>query len=68
MEKYFNSFGEDEFFYKWSSVYNAMDDLNHKNYDKINVISTIIMDLDSLVSENENTKDLFSDIKSINLS
>jgi predicted nucleic acid-binding Zn-ribbon protein len=52
MEKYFNSFDEDEYFY----------------HDKINIISSILMDLDSLISDNEDTKDVFSDIKSINLS
>lgn len=68
MEKYFNSFGEDEYFYKWSSVHNELEKLNHSNYDKINVISSILMDLDSLISDNEDTKEVFSDIKSINLS
>jgi hypothetical protein len=68
MEKYFNSFGEDEYFYNLSSVHDGLESLNHNNYDKINIISSILMDLDSLISDNEETKDVFSDIKSINLS
>jgi hypothetical protein len=68
MYKYFNSFGEDAYFDKWVSIHDNLDSLNHKNYDKINVILSILMDLDSLVSANEDTKNLFSDIKSINLS
>jgi hypothetical protein len=68
MERYFKSFGEDAYFDKWVSIHDNLDNLNHKNYDKINVISTILMDLDSLVDTNENTKNLFSDIKSVNLS
>jgi hypothetical protein len=68
MERYFNSFGEDAYFDKWVAIHDKLDSLNHKNYDKINVISSILMDLDSLVDANENTKNLFSDIKSVNLS
>jgi hypothetical protein len=68
MEKYFNSFGEDAYFDKWVAIHDNLDSLNHKNYDKINVISSLLMDLDSLVDSNENTKNLFSDIKSVNLS
>jgi len=68
MTKYFNSFGEDAYFDKWVSIHDKLDDINHKNFDKSNVISSILMDLDSLVIDNENTKNLFSDIKSINLS
>jgi hypothetical protein len=68
MEKYFNSFDEDEYFYNLSSVHDGLESLNHNNHDKINIISSILMDLDSLISDNEDTKDVFSDIKSINLS
>jgi hypothetical protein len=68
MEKYFKSFGDDDYFDKWVSIHDKLDDINHKNFDKSNVISSILMDLDTLVSDNENTKNLFSDIKSINLS
>jgi hypothetical protein len=68
MEKYFKSFGDDAYFDKWVSIHDNLDDMNHNNSDKINVIASILMDLESLVSDNENTKELFSDIKSINLS
>lgn len=68
MEKYFKSFGDDAYFDKWVSIHDNLDNINHKNYDKSNVISSILMNLDSLVSNNENNKELFSDIKSINLS
>ena len=68
MEKYFNSFGEDAYFDKWVAIHDKFDILNRKNYDKINVISSILMDLDTLVDSNENIKNLFSDIKSLNLS
>jgi len=68
MEKYFNSFGDDAYFDKWVAIHDKLDSLNHKNFDKSNVISSILMDLDSLVDGNENTKNLFSDIKSVNLS
>lgn len=68
MEKYFKSFGDDAYFDKWVVIHDNLDSLNHKNYDKINVISSLLMDLDSLVDSNENTKNLFYDIKSVNLS
>lgn len=68
MEKYFKSFGDDAYFDKWVVIHDNLDILNHKNYDKINVISSILMDLDSIVDSNENTKNLFYDIKSVNLS
>jgi seryl-tRNA synthetase len=68
MERYFKSFGDDAYFDKWVAIHHNLDSLNYKNYDKINAISSILMDLDSLVDDNENTKNLFSDIKSVNLS
>jgi hypothetical protein len=68
MDKYFKSFGDDAYFDKWVAIHHNLDSLNYKNYDKINAISSILMDLDSLVDDNETTKNLFSDIKSLNLS
>jgi hypothetical protein len=35
--------------------------------DKINVLLTIIADLGNFVDDNEKTKEVFSDIESINL-
>lgn len=65
IEQYFKSFnGEDD---KWSKVHDVLEDLYYKNSDKINILSTILIDLGNLVEANTETKEVFSDIKSIDL-
>jgi hypothetical protein len=65
IEQYFKSFnGEDD---KWSKVHDVLEDLYYKNSDKINILSTILIDLGNLVEGNTETKEVFSDIKSIDL-
>ena len=68
MRKYFDSFSEEVFYDKFEDLYASLDDLYYKNSNKINIISSILMDLDDLVDENVNSNKSFSDIKSINLS
>jgi DNA-binding ferritin-like protein (Dps family) len=67
MYRYFNSSGEDVYFEKWATIHDNLDGLNNKNYDKINVISSILETLETLVNNNGDAKNLFSDIKSIDL-
>jgi hypothetical protein len=66
--KYFDSFTEEVYYGQYEDLHNKLDDLYFVNSNKINIIGSILMDLDDLVDENENTKKSFSDIKSINLS
>lgn len=68
MRKYFDSFSEETYYDKFEDLHTKLDDLYYKNSDKINIISSILMDLDDLVDENVNSNKQFSDIKSINLS
>jgi hypothetical protein len=66
-EQYFKSFDEDTYYDKWAPTHNALDKVYYKNMDKINVLLTIIADLGNFVDDNEKTKEVFSDIESINL-
>jgi hypothetical protein len=68
ISKYFDSFSEETYYEQYEDLHNKLDDLYFVNSNKINIIGSILMDLDDLVDENENTKKSFSDIKSINLS
>lgn len=68
MGKYFDSFSEEEYYDKFEDLHNNLDDIYYTNSNKINIISSILMDLDDLVDENHDIKKYFSDIKSINLS
>jgi hypothetical protein len=68
MRKYFDSFSEEIYYDKFEDLHNKLDDIYYKNSNKINIIGSILMDLDDLVDENEDTKKSFLDIKSINLS
>jgi len=66
-EQYFKSFDEDTYYDKWEPTHNALEKVYYKNMDKINVLLTIIADLGNFVDDNEKTKEVFSDIESINL-
>ena len=66
-EQYFKSFDEDTYYDKWEPTHNALEKVYYKNMDKINVLLTIINDLGNFVDDNEKTKEVFSDIESINL-
>jgi hypothetical protein len=68
MSKYFDSFSEEVYYDKFEDLHNELDNIYYKNSNKINIIGSILMDLDDLVDENEDTKKSFLDIKSINLS
>ena len=66
-EHYYKSFDEDTYYDKWEPTHNALEKVYYKNMDKINVLLTIINDLGNFVDDNEKTKEVFSDIESINL-
>lgn len=68
MRKYFDSFSEETYYDKFEDLHIKLDDLYYKNSGKINIISSILMDLDDLVEGNTDSNKSFSDIKSINLS
>ena len=64
MSKYFESFDDDKF----EKIYNNLENLYYVNSKKINLISTILISLKDLVDGSEGGLEIFSDIKSINLS
>ncbi len=64
MSKYFESFDDEKF----EKIYNSLENLYYFNSKKINVISTILISLKDLVDGAEGSLEIFSDIKSINLS
>lgn len=64
MSKYFESFDDDKF----EKIYNSLENLYYVNSKKINLISTILISLKDLVDGSEGGLEIFSDIKSINLS
>ena len=68
MDKYFNSFGEDAYFDKWVSIHDNLDDINYNNQRKLDVISLILSNLESLINDSKETSGLFSDIRTVNLS
>lgn len=67
IQQYFDSFGEETFNDELESLYTKLDDFYYKNSNKINIISSILMDLDDLVEGNVNSGKSFLDIKQINL-
>lgn len=64
MSEYFESFDDDKF----EKIYNSLENLYSVNSKKINLISTILISLKDLVDGSEGGLEIFSDIKSINLS
>lgn len=66
-ENFFKSFDEDTYYNTWETIHNNLESVYYSNMKKITALLTIISDLGNLVYNNEDYKDAFSDIKSINL-
>ena len=75
VDAYFNQMGEENYSDKFEVIHLSLDDMYRVNNDKVNIISLILNNLDTMVSELadgdgigfEGIKKVFSDINSINL-
>jgi predicted component of type VI protein secretion system len=69
MTKYFDSFDESVYKEKFEAIHSNLEKIYYNNSDKMNVISTILMNLEDLVNSSAKNKymDVFSDIKDINI-
>jgi predicted component of type VI protein secretion system len=67
--KYFDSFDESVYKEKFEPIHSNLEKIYYNNSDKMNVISTILMNLEDLVNSSAKNKyrDVFSDIKDINI-
>jgi len=69
MTKYFDSFDESVYKEKFETIHSNLEKIYYNNSDKMNVISTILMNLEDLVNSSAKNKyrGVFSDIKDINI-
>jgi predicted component of type VI protein secretion system len=69
MTKYFDSINKSVYKKKFEPIHKNLETIYYNNSDKMNVISTILMNLEDLVNSSAKNKyrDVFSDIKDINI-
>jgi predicted component of type VI protein secretion system len=69
MTKYFKSINKSLYKEKFEAIHSNLEKIYYNNSDKMNVISTILMNLEDLVNSSAKNKyrDVFSDIKDINI-